>query len=81
MKNDYLKKLVEIFDGSVDANDDLSKYKQEHCRANDGGKKMFLGIPPELFPYRIQVPIILGLFDEICSTFPLHIANIILILI
>ena len=62
MKNDYLKKLVEIFDGSVGANDDLSKHKQEHCRANDDKKKMFLGIPPELFPYRIQVPIILGLF-------------------
>ena len=64
MKNEYVKKLVAIFNGGNDLSD-----KEAPTEAMDttggaaGGQKSlqsFLNIPAELFPYRIQVPIVLG---------------------
>ena len=55
MKNEYMKKLVAIFNGN-------EKVVAEDVEVNDSksSPKPFLNIPSELFPYRVQVPLVLG---------------------
>lgn len=99
MKNEYLKKLVEIFNGNGSSHDIQPSQNEEKgqgrdaCSDNEVNPSVdqqqkqqkqqsgasappplpppptsFLNIPAELFPYRIQIPIILGLKAFISST-------------